>query len=73
VEEIPQLMEEGVTNFKFSLAYVGEGRWREPGMGVDWGFLYRGLELVARCGSPALAMIHAEEPTIDDFLEGRLK
>ncbi|MEE8473472.1 MAG: amidohydrolase family protein, partial [Dehalococcoidia bacterium] len=73
VEEIPRLMEEGVTNFKFPLAYVGEGRWREPGMGVDWGFLYRGLELVARCGPPALAMIHAEEPTIADFLEDRLK
>ncbi|MFQ5826089.1 MAG: hypothetical protein ACE5IA_01915 [Dehalococcoidia bacterium] len=73
VEEIPQLMEEGITSFKFPLAYVGQEQWRQPGMGVDWSFLYRGLELVAQCGPPALAMVHAEEPTIIDFLEARLK
>lgn len=73
VEEIPQLMDEGITNFKFPLAYVGGEHWRQPGMGVDWSFLYRGMELVAQCGPPALAMIHAEEPTISDFLEVRLK
>ncbi|MBI4288531.1 MAG: amidohydrolase family protein [Chloroflexi bacterium] len=73
VEEIPELLNEGITNFKFPLAYVGQEHWRQPGMGVDWAFLYRGLELVARCGPAALAMIHAEEPTLGDFLEARYK
>ncbi len=73
VEEIPQLMKEGFTNFKFPLAYVGQEQWRQPGMGVDWSFLYRGLELVAQSGPPALAMIHAEEPTIFDLLEARAR
>lgn len=73
VEEIPQLMPEGITNFKFPLAYVGQERWRQPWMGVDWSFLYRGLELVAQSGPPALAMIHAEEPTVIDLLESRSK
>jgi len=73
IAEIPLIMEEGITSFKFLLAYRGE-EGRQVGVdGITWGFVYQGFEAIARHTPPALAMIHAEEPDIIELLRERLR
>ncbi|MDP2952559.1 MAG: amidohydrolase family protein [Chloroflexota bacterium] len=71
--EIPRLREEGVTSFKFLMAYKGEEGRQVGAPGIDWGFAYQGFEAIARLGPPALAMVHAEEADIIYRLRERLK
>lgn len=74
IEEIPKLFAEGVTSYKFFPVYRGEeGRQVGVTEEISWGFIYRGMESIARCGPPALAMIHAEEPDIIEVLRQKLK
>ena len=72
VGEIPRLVEEGMTSFKFPLLYAGpEGKYYGfPNF--DLGFVYSGFEAIAQVGPPALAMIHAEEGAIFEVLKNRL-
>ena len=66
LEEIPTLFEEGVSAFKFLLGYRGEGA-KVFGMdesGLDTGFMFKAFRKVAEQGSPAFAMIHAEDPLL---------
>lgn len=74
LQEIPKLMEEGVTSFKFFASYKGEEA-KQVGLsgGITWNYIYRGLENIAACGSPALAMIHCEESEIIDVLRPKLQ
>lgn len=73
LEEITKLTAEGVTSFKFFAVYKGEEAKQVGLTGISWGFIYQGLENIARCGSPALAMLHAEESEVIDFLKQKLK
>src|SRR3990172_7886481 len=66
-------MEEGVTSFKFLMAYRGE-EGRQIGVtGIDWGFAYRGFETIAQLGPPALAAVHAEQADVFGVLGERLR
>lgn len=73
LEEIPKLAAEGVTSFKFFAVYKGEEAKQVGLTGITWGFIYKGLENIALCGSPALAMIHAEESEVIDHLRQKLQ
>lgn len=73
IDEIPLVLGEGITSFKFLLAYRGE-EGRQVGVeGITWGFVYQGFEAIARHAPPALAMIHAEEADIIEMLRERLQ
>jgi len=64
LEEIPVLIEEGVTSFKLYLAYGRDGRM------VDDGQLYAVLRRSARAGG--LVMVHAENGPLADRLTDEL-
>jgi dihydroorotase-like cyclic amidohydrolase len=73
IAEIPRILDEGITSFKFLLAYRGE-EGRQVGVeGITWGFVYEGFEAIARHTPPALAMIHAEEPDLMELLRARFR
>ena len=73
LEEIPQLIEEGITSAKLMLNYTQEGASRVGYQQVDLGFVYRVMETLASYGPPALVQAHCEEPTIISLLSDRLK
>jgi len=64
LDEIPVLVEEGVTSFKLYLAYGRDGRM------VDDGQLYAVLKRSA--GAGALVMVHAENGSLTDRLTDEL-
>jgi dihydroorotase (multifunctional complex type) len=73
LEEIPQLIEEGVTSAKLMLNYTEEGA-REVGYrAIDLGFVYKAMEILASYSPPALVQAHCEQPDIITFLSNRLK
>ncbi|MDP6100927.1 MAG: amidohydrolase family protein [Dehalococcoidia bacterium] len=73
IAEVPLMLSEDITSFKFLLAYRGE-EGRQVGVeGITWGFVYQGFEAIARHAPPALAMIHAEEADIMEMLRERLQ
>ncbi len=70
LKELPALFEQGVTAFKFLLAYRGEGA-KIFGMdeaGLDTAFMYNAFREVGKLGGSAFAMIHAEDPAIFEFI-----
>jgi len=73
IPEVPAILEEGITSFKFLLAYRGE-EGRQVGIpGINWAFVYQAFEVIGKYSPPALAMVHAEEPEIIEFLRERLQ
>lgn len=72
IQELPRLLQAGVTSFKFPLAYRGEEGAQIGMPGINWGFVYEAFESLA-AHQPALAMIHAEEADIIESLRERLK
>ncbi len=75
LQEIPKLVEKGVSNYKFLMGYRGEGA-KALGMderGIDSTFLYKGFEIIGKTGLPATAMVHCEDPQIFELLEERVK
>ncbi|RLC71579.1 MAG: hypothetical protein DRI26_04815 [Chloroflexi bacterium] len=73
LEEIPELIEEGITSVKLMLNYTAAGA-REVGYrSIDLGFVYRVMEILASYGPPALVQAHCEQPEIIDFLSKRLE
>lgn len=75
LEEIPGMLEEGVTSFKFLLAYRGEGArvLDIDERGIDSTYIYRGFEQIAKAGKPALAMLHCEDPEIFEYTEKKVQ
>ena len=60
IEEIPALVERGITSFKhFFTAYRGEGGGTIEAM--DPGLIYRSFRMVGAVGQGALAQVHAED------------
>ena len=73
LEEIPQLIEEGITSVKLFLNYTPESA-RKVGYGaVDFGFVYKVMEILAGHGPPALLQAHCEQPDIIACLSRQLK
>jgi D-hydantoinase len=73
IEEIPQLIEEGITSAKFMLNYTEESARRVGYRAVDMGFVYKAMETLAGYGPPALAQVHCEQPDIITLLSDRLQ
>jgi len=70
IEEMPSMFKKGVVAFKFLLAYRGAGA-RMFGMaegGLDTAYMYQGFSQIAKLGPPAFAMIHAEDPSLFEYL-----
>ncbi|MBA7646322.1 D-hydantoinase [subsurface metagenome] len=73
LEEIPELIEEGITSAKLMLNYTEESA-REVGYRpIDFGFVYKVMEILASYGPPVLVQAHCEQPDIITFLSNRLK
>ena len=64
LEEIPQLIEEGITSAKLMLNYTEEGARKVGYRAVDFGFVYKAMEILASYSPPALVQAHCEEPSI---------
>jgi len=73
LEEIPQLIEEGITSAKLFLNYTEESASRVGYGAVDLGFLYKIMEIVASYGPPMLVQTHCEQPDIMNLLSARLQ
>jgi dihydroorotase (multifunctional complex type) len=72
LDEIEGLIEEGIHSFKLLMAFTPE-KGKEIGLqAIDWGFVYKLFEIVARIGPPALPLIHCEEAYITHLLMERL-
>ncbi len=75
IASIPAAVREGVVSFKFFTGYAGE-QAELFGMGRDGiapDMFYAACEALARCGRPAFAKIHAEEPCVRGMLVDRLR
>jgi dihydropyrimidinase len=68
VEEFSDLINRGGNLYKHFMGYKGAEAeyFGMPAEGLNLGFLYRSFEMLTKCGSPALPMIHAEEPFLGD-------
>lgn len=65
LEQIPELVERGVTSFKHYHHVYDDPRGRSLGIfPCDDQMLYRSFEAIAAAGAPALAMVHAEDGPI---------
>ncbi len=73
LEEIPQLIEEGITSVKVFLNYTEESAKKVGYRTIDFGFLYKIMEVIASCGPPAFLQAHCEQPDIMTFLSNRLE
>jgi D-hydantoinase len=69
IGEIPDLIERGVTSFKFLLPYKGSEALEGVG-DIDEGLIYMGMRQIARTG--ALAMVHCESPDLFFRLRDKL-
>ena len=72
-EEIPQVLAEGITSIKFMLNYTPESAKKVGYRAVDFGFVYKVMELLAKYGPPALVEAHCEQPDIINMLSSRLE
>ncbi len=59
IEEIPALLKEGISGFKFYIPYKGTEAV-PPMVGIDDGIIYFGFKKIAEAGYPAFAQIHSE-------------
>jgi dihydroorotase-like cyclic amidohydrolase len=76
LEEIPRLIQEGVTTFKFYPSYLGEEAADFGIARLDWDFVYEGFERLAQARTPGvvpMAMVHCEEPYICALLKQRFR
>jgi len=73
IEEIPQLIDEGITSAKLMLNYTREGAEKVGYRAVDMGFVYKVMEIMAGYGPPALVQAHCEQPDIITLLTNRLE
>jgi len=73
LEEMPQLIEEGITSAKVFLNYTEESAKKVGYRPVNFGFLYKIMEVMASYGPPALVQAHCEQPDIMTLLSNRLE
>lgn len=59
IEEIPALLKEGISGFKFYIPYKSTEAV-PPMVGIDDGIIYFGFKKIAEVGYPAFAQIHSE-------------
>ena len=69
LEEMPRCRDAGLKGFKFLLAYKG-GELKVVGIeGIDYAYLYKGMEVAARIGG--IVQIHAENWELLQLFKGR--
>lgn len=73
IEEMAELKEEGFNTFKFLMGYAKKEAEALGLAELNWAFFYRGAEMIAKIGPPAIQMVHCEEPEIGLMLTERLK
>jgi dihydropyrimidinase len=76
LDEIPRMVAEGVTSFKFYPSYQGEEAADFGIKTLDWGFIFEGFEQLAAARTDAvvpIGMVHCEEPYICAVLKERLR
>lgn len=59
IEEVPDLIKQGIIGFKFYIPYRGSEAVA-PMVGIDDGIVFFGFKKIGECGLPAHAQIHAE-------------
>lgn len=74
IEEIPDMVADGVSSFNFwmNLSEIEMVQY-DLFPSLNWAFFYRACEMIARCGPPAFASVHLEEPEIIHMLTERFK
>lgn len=76
LDELPTMVEQGVTSFKFYPSYQGEEAADFGIERLDWDFIYEGFERLAKLRTDdivPIAMVHCEEPYICAMIKERLK
>jgi dihydroorotase-like cyclic amidohydrolase len=73
VSEIPQLIEEGITSTKLFLNHSEESAGKRGYRAINFGFVYRVMEIMAGYGPPAIVMAHCEQRDIIDLLYHRFE
>jgi dihydropyrimidinase len=76
LDEIPRMVAEGVTSFKFYPSYQGEEAAEFGIKTLDWGFIFEGFERLAAARNDSIVpigMVHCEEPYICAVLKDRLR
>jgi dihydroorotase (multifunctional complex type) len=72
LEEIPGLIEGGITSAKLMLGSREEEAKRAGMRAVDLGFTYKAMKILARYGPPVLIQTHCEQPDIISVITQRL-
>ena len=76
LDEIPRMVAEGVSTFKFYPSYQGEEAAEFGIKTLDWGFIFEGFERLAAAKTNTvtpMGMVHCEEPYICAVLKDRLR
>lgn len=76
LDEIPRMIEEGVSTFKFYPSYQGEEAAEFGIKTLDWGFIFEGFERLAAARTDSvvpMGMVHCEEPYVCALLKDRLR
>lgn len=76
LDEIPQMVAQGVSSFKFYPSYQGEEAAEFGIKTLDWGFIFEGFERLAAARTEStvpIGMVHCEEPYICAVLKDRLR
>lgn len=71
--EIPELIEEGITSVKLFLNHTEESARGAGYRAVDFGFVYKVMEILASYGPPALVQAHCEQRDIITLISNRLE
>lgn len=64
LEEIPDLIKEGITSSKLLLGYSEEEAKRMGRHAISLGYTYKAMEMLAKYGPPVLIQAHCEQPDI---------
>lgn len=72
LEEIPDLIKEGITSSKLLLGYSEEEAKRSGRHAISLGYTYKVMEMLAKYGPPVLIQAHCEQPDIISVITKRL-
>jgi len=73
LEEIPDLIKEGITSGKLLLGYSEEEAKRSGRHAISLGYTYKVMEILAGYGPPVLLQAHCEQPDIISVITQQLK
>ena len=73
LEEIPDLIKEGITSGKLLLGYSEEEARRSGRHAISLGYAYKAMEILAEYSPPVLLQAHCEQPDIISVITQRLK